>query len=567
MLMVLFSWLVTGTAAFIFGKAIVDRVYRYDLQTMGKLDIYIVTGIVFLNVYAQFFSILYKVAGIACTILGIAGAGIVFLYMLRRKGSLGSYKSAMTDSFIKYKAQIVITVFCLFLTLVWTTRQPWHYDTGLYHAQAIHWIEEYGVVPGLGNLQMRLAYNSAFMSLQALFSLEWLVGQSLHSLNGFLCFIGLTWALTTVKIRDKYRNKSVWQVSDLLKAAMVIYIVTQRSHISSCGTDILSMLLLLYISAKWCELAERRERSVDPWCFCCLLGVYAVTVKLSAAVLVLLVIYPAYLLIREKKYKKIFGNLLAGILIVLPFLIRNVIISGYLIYPYSGIDLFDVDWKMDEAILEMDRQDITMFGRGITNADEYSKTLAEWLPDWFFVKTWDEKLIIICGVAAAAAAVYKLFGYVRSRNYGKSVFIAVSLGGLLFWLASAPLMRYGEVYFFVLIAFALGEWRCRYREKILSILALILVVPFLVIYTGKVKDLPELEPKYWIRQPDYVAWQASQYDVDGVYIWLPDSGDQVGYFAFPNTSSEKQLRTLALRGDSLRDGFRHTEKRELHKVE
>ncbi len=567
MLMVLFSWLVTGTAAFIFGKAVVDRVYRYDLQTMGKLDIYIVAGIVFLNVYAQFFSLLYKVAGIACTILGIAGAGIVFLYGLREKGSWGLDKSAIIDRFMKYRVQIVTAVVCLCITLVWTTRQPWHYDTGLYHAQAIRWIEEYGVVPGLGNLQMRLAYNSAFMSLQALFSLEWLVGQSLHSLNGFLCFIGLTWAMTTIKVKDKYRNKSVWQTSDLLKAATVIYIITQRSHISSCGTDILSMLLLLYISAKWCELAERGEQSVNPWCFCCLLGVYAVTVKLSAAVLVLLVIYPAYLLIKGKEYKKIFGNLLTGILIALPFLIRNVIISGYLIYPYSGIDLFDVDWKMDEAILEMDRQDITMFGRGITNADEYSKTLAEWLPDWFFVKTLDEKLLIICGVAAAVAAIYKFFGYVRSRHYEKTVFIAVSLGGLLFWLVSAPLMRYGAVYFFVLIALALGEWQCRYREKMLSALALILVVPFLIIYISKVKDLTGLEPEYWIRQPDYIAWQASQYDVDGEYIWLPDSGDQVGYMAFPNASSEQQLKTLALRGDSLRDGFRHTEKRELRKVE
>ena len=85
MLMVLFSWLVIGAAAYIFGRTIVDRIYRRDLQTMGKPDVYIVTGIVFLNVYAEFFSLFYKVAGIACTLLGVVGIVIVFLYIIRRR--------------------------------------------------------------------------------------------------------------------------------------------------------------------------------------------------------------------------------------------------------------------------------------------------------------------------------------------------------------------------------------------------------------------------------------------------------------------------------------------------
>lgn len=566
MLMVLFSWLVIGTAAYIYGRTIVDGIYRHDLQTMGKTDVYVVMGIVFLNVYAEFFSLFYKVAGIACTLLGAAGIAIVLLYIVRRKRCITDSQITIRGSLVKYRRQMIVGVLCLFFTLVWTTREPWHYDTGLYHAQAIRWIEEYGVVPGLGNLQMRLAYNSAYMSLQALFSLGWLVGQSLHSLNGFLCFAALTWAFTTISVRSTEERKA-WQTSDLLKVAMVIYIVLMRNTISSCGTDILSMLLLLYISAKWCEAAEREEKSLNPWCFCCLLGVYAVTVKLSAAMLVLLVIYPAFKLLKEKEYKKILGNLLTGIVIALPFLIRNVIISGYLIYPYSGIDLFSVDWKMDKAILEMDRQDITMFGRGITNADDYGKTLVEWLPEWFLSKEWNDKVIIICGVAAAIVVCWQLIRYLRRRNYEKSVFLAVSIGGLLFWMVSAPLMRYGEVYFFVLIAIALGEWQYRYRDRALMLLVAVLLVPLMAIYVSRVKELPQLEAKYLVRQPDYLAWPASMYEVDGEYIWLPDSGDQVGYAAFPNTSSGKQLKALVLRGDSLKDGFRHGGKREPRKVE
>lgn len=222
---------------------------------------------------------------------------------------------------------------------------------------------------------------------------------------------------------------------------------------------------------------------------------------------------------------------------------------------------------MDEAILEMDRQDITMFGRGITNADEYDKTLGEWLPEWFLSKEWDNKVIIILGVVAVVVVFYKLFYYLRCRNFEKTIFMAVSIGGLLFWMISAPLIRYGEVYLFVLIAIALGEWKSKHREKILGVAIFILLIPSLILYIGKVKDLTELESKYWIRQPEYLVWSASMYDVDGQYIWLADDGDQVGYMAFPNTGSGKQLKTLELRGDSLKDGFRHVEERELCKVE
>jgi hypothetical protein len=579
MLVVLFSWLVIGMAAFIFGKAIVDRVYLDDLQTMGKLDIYMVAGIIFLNVYAQFFSLFYKLGGIACTILGVIGIALVVVEAVRyRRRMRGSVSAQPVDSqpmsdfscaapgslrqfFAAHKWQVLAAFLCLLLTLVWTNRKPWHYDTGLYHAQAIRWIEEYGVVKGLGNLQMRLAYNSAFMSLQALFSFVWLVGQSLHTLNGFFSFAGLTYAFTTLK---KNGEPLWWNTANLLRAAMVIYIVMERDNISSCGTDLLSMLLLLYISIKWCE--ARESESLTMQCFCCVAAVYAVTVKLSAAVLVLLVIYPAVLLIRRREFRKIIGNLFAGILIALPFLIRNVIISGYLIYPYAELDLFSVDWKMDEAVLQMDRQDITMFGRGITNAAEYGQTFSEWFPHWFLAKSAGEKIMIVFGTLAAVTVCCFLVQSLRRRRYDKAVFMAVSLGGLLFWFASAPLMRYGQVYFMILLSVALGEWKWLPKEKCLGVLMPVLLLLSGVLYLEKAGTLAEYKGADWISQPTYLAWQASQYDVDGEYIWLPDDGDQVGYAAFPNTSSAQQLKCLRLRGTSLKDGFYHDEKRELRKV-
>ena len=47
----------------------------------------------------------------------------------------------------------VIFIFVLMLLFSYgASRGYLHFDSGLYHAQAIRWIEEYGVVPGLANL-------------------------------------------------------------------------------------------------------------------------------------------------------------------------------------------------------------------------------------------------------------------------------------------------------------------------------------------------------------------------------------------------------------------------------
>ena len=219
MVLVLFSWIVMGAASFIFGKAVVDGIWRKDQSCMGKPDIYMMAGLIFLNLYAQLFSVIYKVAGIACTILGLAGIIVTVVYGIRylREGRQRKLFPGVGSGNMPF-LRVVFLFLCLLSMVLWTTQDPGQYDTGLYHAQAIRWIEEYGVVPGLGNLHMRLAYNSAFMCLQALFSLEWLVGQSLHSLNGFFCLCALFYAFGTVRIPGRER----WQTSDLLKCVTVL---------------------------------------------------------------------------------------------------------------------------------------------------------------------------------------------------------------------------------------------------------------------------------------------------------------------------------------------------------
>lgn len=558
MLSVLFSWLAMGAASFLFGKAVVDCIYRKDLQRMGRPDIYVMSGIIFLNIYAQLFSLLYKVAGIACTILGLAGIILTAVYVIRhlRLGSkIRMFPGMESMKMPLWRAALLLV--CLVSALIWTTQDPGQYDTGLYHAQAIRWIEEYGIVPGLGNLHMRLAYNSAFMCLQALFSLEWLVGQSLHSLNGFFCLCALLYAFGTV--RTPGREK--WQTSDLLKCVMVIHVVDKRYSIASPGTDIWAMLLILYIFTKWCELLESGEKETAPWCYICLVGFYALTVKLSAAAIVILVCYPLYLLISRKDFRGIVHNGILALGIMLPYLIRNVIISGYLIYPYAGIDLFHVDWKMDPEVLYSDSLDIKMWGRGLTRIEEYNNDMFSWMPEWFLSQDLGYRILLLAGAACSLLLLYQVWKQMTGKRYGQAAILAAGVVCLIFWLMTAPLIRYGQVYVLIVIVLALGGWtgQTAPRRDIWAAAGSCIMLACLVFFGSKVTEVGKLAAEgYCLRQQPYGAWPATQVQVENVTIWKPDE-DLIGYPAFPSTPSGKQLRHLQLRGEGFEDGFRYTE--------
>lgn len=576
MILVLLSWIVIGAAALLFGKAITDGAYGDHLEVMGRPDIYIMTGLIFLNVFAQLFSLFYKVAGIACTILGTAGIVIVLVCLyrwLRRGEKIQLFPGYYWEEISLLRLAAVAV--CFLLTLVWTLQEPGQYDTGLYHAQAIRWIEEYGVVPGLGNLHMRLAYNSAFMSLQALFSLEWLVGQSLHTLNGFFCLAALVYAFSTIRLR----GKGGCQVSDLLKCVMVVYVVQKRYDISSSGTDIWAMLLILYIFIKWSEYREGGYQDGALYGYLCLVSVYAATVKLSAAAVVVLAVYPLYLYIRERNGKAVLGHVAAGLGILLPFLARNVVISGYLVYPYGGLDLFDPDWKMDPEVLASDSLDIKMFARGLRSASEYDNSLFAWIPGWFLKQSVGDRILLVVGVACIPLLLYLLVRSLRGGAYARSALLAAGLVNLLFWFFTAPHMRYGGPYLYVLVVMTFGTavdfiqeqqdpepvWtgnrRRRQTEvpgrKALRVAAAVITAVFLLQYVWGLSRIPEMETGSLVRQPGYSAWPATQYPLDNVHIWMPDEGDLIGYAAFPATSAGRQLKVLQMRGESFREGFRH----------
>ena len=392
MIITLLSWIIILFMSYSTGRVLIRFIAPNSFDGTSKFDVYVVAGLLCLNVYAQIYSIFSNVGKAAfCLIFAIAVLCMIFQLIYIAKRTI--HKPNGT-----FQTWQLCTVFVVTMWVgLYTMKAPSFGDTYLYHAQAIRWIEEYGVVPGLGNLHNRFAYNSACMPLHALFSFSWFFEQPLHAVNGFLGCFFVGYALIT----NKLFTKSESRLSDMLKCAILVYVFVSRINISSPNSDMPAMLIVLYVMCKWSECNESHEDS-QSYGVICLFAAWAVSIKLSAASCMMLILYPAVMLFREKRWKTIIIDVVSGIIIVAPWLIRGVIISGYLLYPYSGIDLFNFDWKMPVDVVDYDRKELIVWGRGIKDVSRFDESIVQWFGTWDSSQMLRNKIFIIAGFLATS---------------------------------------------------------------------------------------------------------------------------------------------------------------------
>ena len=254
-------------------------------------------GIVAITVYAQTVSIFGKVFMAAHLILLAAAAACA--YWCRKE--LLVIWSRVKKICLSWEG-VLYLIFAV-MTAYFASRGLQHTDTGIYHAQAIRWYEEYGLVKGLGNLQQHFAYNSAYLAYAAAFSMKWLVGQSLHGTNGFLQAFLCIWALYGLK--NFARHKS--HLADGCRVGILLYAIVVSERIMSPATDFGTMYLVFFIVTLWTSIACEKEGKVgektDLYALLCVAVVCVTTFKLSAGMLVILALYPAVCLIRSKEWK------------------------------------------------------------------------------------------------------------------------------------------------------------------------------------------------------------------------------------------------------------------------
>lgn len=549
MLVNLFCWMWIAVSAFLFGIAGLGVLKRINGYTRKDPDQIMVFGICLLAVYAQFFSLFYKVGGKASVILFFLNILFALIFHKDIQSVFFSFKNKNA----KYVFVVIILLAVLFLQCA--NGPIKNYDTDLYHAQSIRWIEEYGIVPGLANLHNRFAYNNSVFSLQALFSLRFLLGRSLHSINGFLGLIFMAYALCSLRVVHIHR----FCISDLLRVGLIAYVVSQNEGISSPGSDFFALCMVFYILIKWITLLEEKETDNRAYICLCLMCVFAISIKLSAAMLVILALSPAIYLVREKQWKKIVIYVLLGIVMILPFLIRNVIISGYLIYPYPELDFFSFDWKVPEFTVLYDRHEVKAYGMGINDPSRYNAPLKEWFPVWKkdlnVLQTVEVYLLPIMSIFALVIAAWKTM---KTKQLDYLCVVGTMIATIALWFFGAPGLRFGGIFLVLLPCFLIGTLLENLNSKFKIRHMPIIVILALIIYNcfPIIESLAESDWDNKVWGSDYIERAGTEVSLGSEQFYIPVKGDQAGYYVFPSLPYAERLDDLELRGTSLKDGFR-----------
>ena len=582
MLSVLLDWLIIAITSYTVGYGFLRLmsicIGREVSAGKNANVLRLLIGFMLTNVYAEIWSIFSPVNMWAVYILVFIT--LVIAYMCKQD-------MAETVNISKApKPAVIASVAVIILMAYGSSRGYMHYDTTLYHASAIRWIEEYGVVPGLANLQSRYGYNSAEFAHNALYSFKWYTGRSLHCTTGFLAMV----SAHLLYDKELFTGRRTIQSVDFVRIGLLYYLGVLFAQMVSPASDYVANLLIFDILILMLGRVKDRTLPADHYVLISLLAIYGITVKVSLAPMVLICLIPFVYYIIKKDVRSILFCIVSGLVIAMPYFIRGYILSGWILYPSTLIKLGNPDWQVPIGEAQYDAKEISMWGRGITDATKWSEvTLTNWIPSWFAALDTVEKVIITSVITSAVVLVAIEIRLALSKNKGglqrynillELPIAWIMLLGVVTWFVGAPLVRYGLGFvlsFPLLVVGILYELVFREvriaginkdrtgsdrsspgeRKEIVGRALFLIIAGVMVLMKvkGLVVDIAgSLDRDCLIWQQDYEDPEAFTYEVNGVTIYVAKNGGGMGYNKFPSSIEVKD--NIELRGSELKDGFR-----------
>jgi len=322
-------------------------------------------------------------------------------------------------------------------------KSPEIYDSGLYHFQSIRWLNEYPIVPGLGNLHGRLAFNQSYLGYIALANIApiWNKGYA----AGGLFLLLLTFA--SIIEADLLRLKG----GVLLFSLLILAIWSQVVNISSPTPDIPIALLqvIFFILLLKIILAEEQDQSAMRYgALLFLLCVAIVTIKLSAAMYAMTSICVS-LVLQYKcflKYRSVALKTLAVCTLMFAVhLIRGYIYSGVPLYPSTIAGAWGLNWAMPIEAVKVEANWIYSWARRPWLAPAMVLGNWQWFPYWLKalgIKTW-----LIFGVSVVINLLHLLVSRqykVGAQHSDRRIYIIYVplLASVIFWFFTAPEPRF-----------------------------------------------------------------------------------------------------------------------------
>ncbi|MHC1705882.1 MAG: hypothetical protein AB9842_00020 [Bacteroidales bacterium] len=481
-------------------------------------------------------------------------SGIFLLYFIFHKilsiKKSPDYKTTGSPFNISYPSLFTLhpSLIVLFVLLViCSAATPSLPDMWGYHVQAIQWTEKYAVIPGLGNLSTKLAFNFGTFLPQSLLSFREIIGQPLISLNIFLFSLLFIFLGHFVK-----RNYSILVAGTLLLSAFSVFhffkpVLTSTSVESSSAALTLLLFLLMYSRRE----PDKNQKSFIN-CLIILLLILLPVIKLTNSIFLLMLI-PLWT--GGNKKTRILIPLILTICWV-PWLTRNFILSGYLWYPFPFIDFFNPDWKIPPDTALMDFNWIRSWAREPFQAsgEILEQPLKVWVIQWFMKTGFFTWFFLAAGTISSLAL---FFIKKVKRNIPPLImtFYLVNILVLISWFFVAPDPRFiiGPLVLFLTIPLILifSSVNTYLSERKVNVIITI-VTGFFFIFEAFISQPCRIEGK--VKPAAFPTTSMDTRQLNGISINIPVKG--VNCYDYPIPCSPALSERLELRGASVKQGFR-----------
>jgi hypothetical protein len=451
--LVLLILFLTG-AGYLFGKLL-------GLTFTRNPWLYFWLGIFITSVITMFVS-LFAPVDLRCLLIFvlIGGCGLLFWWPKYRRlirqqnsGEIKIYRYALFLFFF--------SLTCLLAYIEWTGSAG---DTDLYHAQIVRWYNEYGAAPGIGNLHARLAFNSAWHALAALFDngfwdarSAWLM-PGLWILGGFFYFLYEFCFAQKNGARFYALAMLIWLGITTIRVAPGLY-YDNPVHILNA----IVVLEAYYLLSSLAGSVDNSKRQINAMSAAVLsLGAGAFIIK-PMGIITLLFSGMLICFVSCKKYRmrnndigQMFGALLKigapALIAVSVWVVKNIFLSGYILYPLPVFSL-SLDWTMPLYLVKENYDAVVGWARmpGIN----YRQALNNGFFFWF--KPWLSRNLH--SLAFLTLPILSGLLWIFNINYRRNIkvmfyFLVWSIVAILYWFLSAPDMRFGEGFFWTAIATA-----------------------------------------------------------------------------------------------------------------
>lgn len=576
MLLVALNWMYVIAVIYLYGAALISlfrKVFSVHFEKPLHFTVVCITGMAVTTFLVTTLCLFIPV--------GLLVHGIVLipavLFVVKNKEKIRAdwryYRAAIKEVNWLYKAVFV----CFFLVIGFISASSTaHFDEGLYYAQSMKWLQEYGTVPGLANINHRFGFNSSWLILQSFFGLPFFGMKAFNELNGLLYLLLLIyWLQGIIAIIKGDRQFLSFLQAFFFLPALGLYFGTNsetllfnENLIGSSSTDVpacfITWFTFLLFLKKVPDTGLMKVNKMVVGIMAC----YLISIKLSTIPVLLLALFCWWKLIRQRAFRGAALLTISGILFLIPWLVRNVMVSGYLLFPFHKLDLFQVDWKLSSGRVRDIEVILKKWAINSENGQLHnlpSLDLSFWLPDWFarqpFIVEGMLVLVMAVTVSGLAYILYQLFRsglsfLHKSNDY--IIFFITALAGIVMWLLKAPDPRFGLGFILFFAVFGLaaclylfaGKYARRVGIAVFLLAPLLLIFQYHLVWGNKPLKKMIMLPTYrFPKQTDTLRLSRE------MPLYLA-TGDDCWDCALPCTINEYCDYGIMMRGKTIQQGFR-----------